>query len=1121
MVVLMGFLVSASAQDKPADSQPSATVAAGQALSGDSAQTQAAPVVNAAPEQRLVHIVPYGRGASTGPLKNTSAPAGAHLTYFGGPVISNIHVVIVFWGTNVDPVVTTPGTIDQFFADITNSRYYDLLTEYSTVGVTGAGTSATSSNQTIGRGQFDATVTIIPSSCPGPTTCTLTDNQIQAELTSQLAAGHLPPPVKDAQGVIETFYMIYFPPGVHISLGGAPSCAAGGFCAYHSNTSNLVPYGVLPDFGPTSGCQAPHCGNGTEFQNITAVTSHEMAEAVTDAQVGSATVFGPPLAWYDPSPPPTPDLGEVADICAPQDVTVSAGGHTYTVQLEFSNLQNNCVSAPPVFNLSTPASGSGPSLPFNGTLTIQSSVSPFTLTGYRGTVHFTSSDSQAVLPADYTFLSSDAGSHQFSFTLNTLGNQTITVTDTHSAGFTGTATVNVNTTPDLTITKSHTGNFSVGQTGATYTITVSNPGHGPTTAPVTVVDTLPSGLTATAISGTGWTCTLGTLTCTRSDALAATNSYPAITLTVNVAANAPSLVTNTATVSGGGETNTANDSASDPTTVLAPDFTISKQHTGPINGSFFQGETGATFSIFAVNNGNFASSGTVTVVDTMPAGLTATAISGVGWSCTLSTLTCTRSDSLAPNTSYEVITVTVDVALNAPLPSVVNIATVSGGGEVNTGNDVAQDITFIIPPPTPDLAPFTNHSFNNFVQGQSAIYRIDITNVGTATTSGTVTVTDTLPTGLTATDVSGVGWTCTAGATSTCTRSDALQFNNSYAPIFITVAIAANAPSNVVNSVTVSGGGDTNVANNTASDPTSIAPPLIDLRPLLGAQLSLTQGQTNVPQSISVANFGNVASSGLITLTTTFSAGLTATSITGPGWNCTLSNLTCTRSDAIGAGVNVSSVLITYNVANNAPTSGSFTTTVSGGGNGAGNNTVTSSFPITPMVVLLSGTDNIIISAGQPALFNFFVNVFNQAAGTITFTCSGLPTVSSCSFSPQSLTTSGSVNMTVNTTASSTVVGDGDRNLPPDSWLIVFLLTAGMLFIGSLRRQQMRLKRLGAVLGFAGMLLIAMLSGCGGGGGTPPPITHTVGTPAGTYAITITGTSANGTTTHVVNLTVR
>ena len=81
---------------------------------------------------------------------------------------------------------------------------------------------------------------------------------------------------------------------------------------------------------------------------------------------------------------------------------------------------------------------------------------------------------------DYTFLPTDAGTHVFSFTFKTLGDQTITVTDTHSAGFTGTATINVNTTPDLTISKSHTGNFSVGQTGAAYTITISNAGHGPT-----------------------------------------------------------------------------------------------------------------------------------------------------------------------------------------------------------------------------------------------------------------------------------------------------------------------------------------------------------------------------------------------------------------------------------------------------------------------------------------------------------------------------------------------------------------------------------------------------------------------------------------------------------------
>ncbi len=51
--------------------------------------------------------------------------------------------------------------------------------------------------------------------------------------------------------------------------------------------------------------------------------------------------------------------------------------------------------------------------------------------------------------------------------------------------------------------------------------------------------------------------------------MAAGSSYPAITLTVNVANNAAASVTNTANVSGGGQTNTANDSASDATIINA------------------------------------------------------------------------------------------------------------------------------------------------------------------------------------------------------------------------------------------------------------------------------------------------------------------------------------------------------------------------------------------------------------------------------------------------------------------------------------------------------------------------------------------------------------------------
>jgi hypothetical protein len=60
-----------------------------------------------------------------------------------------------------------------------------------------------------------------------------------------------------------------------------------------------------------------------------------------------------------------------------------------------------------------------------------------TATGYRGKVHFTSSDPAAVLPADYTFIAADAGTHTFSVTLKTAGTRSLTATDTTTASITG------------------------------------------------------------------------------------------------------------------------------------------------------------------------------------------------------------------------------------------------------------------------------------------------------------------------------------------------------------------------------------------------------------------------------------------------------------------------------------------------------------------------------------------------------------------------------------------------------------------------------------------------------------------------------------------------------------
>ena len=266
------------------------------------------------------------------------------------------------------------------------------------------------------------------------------------------------------------------------------------------------------------------------------------------------------------------------------------------------------------------------------------------------------------------------------------------VTDTSVNGdYIGIDTFALTGPPDLAITKAHVGNFAQGQIGATYTITVTNVGTSDTSGTVTMVDTLPAGLAGSGLAGTGWACIIATLTCTRSDVLTPAASYPPITLTVNVSASAPASVVNTATVSGGGDANAANNVANDTTIISAgPDLTILKSHVG----TFTQGQTGAPYTITVTNSGATPTSGTVTVVDTLPAALTATAISGPGWACTLGTLTCTRSDALAPASSYPAITLTVNVSAIAPV-QVTNTATVSGGGEVNGANNSAADVTNI------------------------------------------------------------------------------------------------------------------------------------------------------------------------------------------------------------------------------------------------------------------------------------------------------------------------------------------------------------------------------------------------------------------------------------------
>jgi hypothetical protein len=65
-------------------------------------------------------------------------------------------------------------------------------------------------------------------------------------------------------------------------------------------------------------------------------------------------------------------------------------------------------------------------------------------TGYVGTIYFTSSDSKAILPSDYTFVAGDAGGvHTFTVTFKSSGTQTLTATDRHTGSIKGSASVKV------------------------------------------------------------------------------------------------------------------------------------------------------------------------------------------------------------------------------------------------------------------------------------------------------------------------------------------------------------------------------------------------------------------------------------------------------------------------------------------------------------------------------------------------------------------------------------------------------------------------------------------------------------------------------------------------------
>jgi hypothetical protein len=251
------------------------------------------------------------------------------VTYGGGPLLTHVEAQALYLGSGWTGS-NTPATLEQYLPYLTGGPYLAALTSAG-YGV-GTGTAT--------PGQKDPTA--LPS--------TITDAVIQNRLAADINGGLLAAP--DANRL----YVVYVQPNVAVSLGGGQTTQHG-ILGYHS-TFSLAGTPIYYAVVAYPGGAVHNSSLGTSaIDQLTAITSHEVAESVTDPNVSSG--------WYDL------DLnGEIADLTENNPAAyVRLGG--YLVQ-EVADQNDQLLAIPltaPTFSVSgsvltVTGTGSGDSFVF-------------------------------------------------------------------------------------------------------------------------------------------------------------------------------------------------------------------------------------------------------------------------------------------------------------------------------------------------------------------------------------------------------------------------------------------------------------------------------------------------------------------------------------------------------------------------------------------------------------------------------------------------------------------------------------------------------------------------------------------------------------------------------------
>jgi hypothetical protein len=266
-------------------------------------------------------------------LEDRSVPA---VVNYGGNVLAHVEAQALFLGNewssvSADAAQTT--TLNSFLSTLTGGAYMDALTN------AGYG---------VGRGTASAGAVDPKALSAGST---ITDASIQATLKADIASGLLKS--TDANRL----YIVYVEPNVAVNLGSGQGTTQQGILGYHGAfagaNGTTIRYAVVAYPGGT----AHNTSQGTSaIDQLTSVTSHELAEAVTDPDVNYGR-----LGWYDPR------RGEIGDITENNpNAQVRLNG--YLVQ-EVAN-QNDQLLSISASVPSTPASPAIPTSPVATTTTL-------------------------------------------------------------------------------------------------------------------------------------------------------------------------------------------------------------------------------------------------------------------------------------------------------------------------------------------------------------------------------------------------------------------------------------------------------------------------------------------------------------------------------------------------------------------------------------------------------------------------------------------------------------------------------------------------------------------------------------------------------------------------------